>query len=326
MTIQGRDCGSGVISSQHDRRFTSGLSVDDSAWGFRGACAGPNQPPDMPSVDCSTTGGGKAGAIATTECANLCDSPCAANSFCHCGTAKCECKAGFAGSDCSVDLCAAARCGEHGTCSALYLGDSSALPVTSSENACICDQGWWGENCDDPEFFGPPSTEAPTPAPMSPTLGFCEGKCNGSGPYYGCASSKVSETHTKSACDPSGGGGCQYLSEGQTTSWCIYQRFDTPPQSSPAVSPSRTPEAVSPAPTVSPSRKPVSPAPTDAPSPSNNSCEGKCNGSGPYYGCAWWKMNELHTKSACNPNGDGGCVYLREDQSMGWCIYQTFDQ
>ena len=35
MTIAGRDCGSGIISSQHDRRYISGLSVDGSAWGFR---------------------------------------------------------------------------------------------------------------------------------------------------------------------------------------------------------------------------------------------------------------------------------------------------
>ena len=59
MTIQGRDCGSGIISSQHDRRYISGLSVDDSAWGFHGACVGPDQPSDMPSIACSTIGGGK---------------------------------------------------------------------------------------------------------------------------------------------------------------------------------------------------------------------------------------------------------------------------
>ena len=35
------------------------LSVDDSAWGSHGACVGPDQPPDMPSIDCSTIGGGK---------------------------------------------------------------------------------------------------------------------------------------------------------------------------------------------------------------------------------------------------------------------------
>ena len=87
------------------------------------------------------------GTIPATECPELCFEACdSANSFCHCGLATCTCKPGFSGADCSIDVCAQARCGNHGICSARYLGDSSILPV--SNKACICDDGWFGPLCD----------------------------------------------------------------------------------------------------------------------------------------------------------------------------------
>jgi len=54
--------------------------------------------------------------------------------------------------DCSVDICAAARCGAHGACAALYLGEST-LPVTSGMHACICDESWKGPLCDTHEIL-----------------------------------------------------------------------------------------------------------------------------------------------------------------------------
>ena len=56
------------------------------------------------------------------------------------------CKPGFAGADCSIDICSLSRCGGHGTCASQYLGDSSTLPVANK--ACICDDGWYGPLCD----------------------------------------------------------------------------------------------------------------------------------------------------------------------------------
>ena len=79
------------------------------------------------------------------ECSS-CSETCNSNSYCDCGSQSCRCKPGFGGTDCSVDLCAAARCGEHGSCSATYLGTSSLLPVTS-DKACICEEGYSGNIC-----------------------------------------------------------------------------------------------------------------------------------------------------------------------------------
>lgn len=78
------------------------------------------------------------------ECS--CSETCNDNSYCDCGSQSCRCKPGYGGTNCSVDLCAAARCGDHGSCSATYLGTSSLLPVTS-DKACICDEGWSGNLC-----------------------------------------------------------------------------------------------------------------------------------------------------------------------------------
>jgi len=146
LSLEGpRSCGtSGLVSSRHDRRFLwSGDAFMEDAWGKHGACISTGTSPnDMPIVDC--VGDEDNGILEPTECGNLCQNKCGNNSYCDCGTLECNCKAGFAGEDCSIDLCAAARCGENGTCSARYLGTS--LPVTS-DKACICDDGWSGELC-----------------------------------------------------------------------------------------------------------------------------------------------------------------------------------
>lgn len=85
-----------------------------------------------------------AGTVAAGDCPGLCTPTCNSNSFCHCGSATCICKPGFSGSDCSIDICATGRCGEHGSCAARYLG--SDLPAANL--ACICDKGWKGPFCD----------------------------------------------------------------------------------------------------------------------------------------------------------------------------------
>ena len=470
------------------------------------------------------------GAIAATECADLCDSPCPANSFCHCGTAKCECKADFTGSDCSIDLCAAARCGEHGTCAALYLGDSSALPVMSSENACICDEGWHGPLCDNPDpcFLSQRTCNGNGECASDGFIDYCicdpgysgenceqscDGLCGGGdGTWpYSCAGYPIGSA-VKYKCGPTGG--CQYLEPGQegTSSWCTYMDLTYEQQSTctcgsatndciivqecnpDGTCPSNdlqvtdgTPcnskpygfcqggictEPPSPAPTSEPSRPPSfsTPSPTDDPTsalipiypvraeasshqtatntadkaidsdlttrwesefsdsqwisfflgestyelssieiawepayakeyqiqvsedgsnwstvfsesdgaggvdiiqlsgsprgryirllglkratvwgysiweiwffghqltevptaapilpPSPESCEGDCAGTGPHFGCAWWQMSESHTMSACDPNGGGGCQYLNEGQTTS-CLPHRFLQ
>ena len=237
ITVQGRDCGiDGVVSSQHDRRFLTGLVVDEIAWGNHGACIGPDQPPDMEAISCSAQNSGKIGAISLTECPELCTNDCNEGSYCHCGKATCECKAGFAGESCSVDLCAAARCGDHGTCASLYLGGS--LPVTSSKQACVCDEGWFGPLCDRPD----PCVESGRSCNGNGrcvSLGLdtmcecndgysgencetsCDGICRGDFPY-GCAWWDM-EGVVKYKCGPSGG--CQYLPEGEEgpSSWCTFK-------------------------------------------------------------------------------------------------------
>ena len=138
----GRTCGpDGLINSNHDRRYiwSGDEFMADEVWGNHGACLS-TPVPDMPNVDCQTQ---NKGIVHATECPELCAENCdSLNSFCDCGTETCKCKPGFAGADCQIDLCAAARCNDHGTCTAKYLGFS--LPVTSSDYACVCDDGWSG--------------------------------------------------------------------------------------------------------------------------------------------------------------------------------------
>ncbi|KAL7542580.1 hypothetical protein ACHAXR_011906 [Thalassiosira sp. AJA248-18] len=147
LSVQGRVCeNGGVVSSQHSRRYMYGLGIGNEAWGNSGACVN-NSPPKMHAVDCSAAAAyGEDGTVPSTQCPDLCFPACdSTNSFCHCGSVQCVCKPGFTGADCSIDLCSLARCGEHGTCSARYLGDASTLPVANE--ACVCDEGWSGPLC-----------------------------------------------------------------------------------------------------------------------------------------------------------------------------------
>mmetsp|Transcript_30395 Transcript_30395/g.90667 ORF Transcript_30395/g.90667 Transcript_30395/m.90667 type:complete len:91 (-) Transcript_30395:370-642(-) len=59
------------------------------------------------------------------------------------------------------------------------------------------------------------------------------------------------------------------------------------------------------------------------PPPTPESCEGKCSGQAPYFGCSWWSVNGS-VKNKCNPNGGGGCQYLQEGEDSSWCTYLTF--
>ena len=109
----------------------------NEAWGNTGACAA-SQPQDFPKIDCSSINDG---VLPADECPEMCDSMCnGENSYCDCASTTCKFKPGFTETS---DLCGAARCGKHGSCSAQYLGGK--LPVTS--NACICDEGWSGSLC-----------------------------------------------------------------------------------------------------------------------------------------------------------------------------------
>jgi hypothetical protein len=163
-----------------------------------------------------------------SSCPELCDDTCNEdNSYCDCGSNTCRCKAGFMGHNCSIDLCEAARCGEHGTCAARYLGSSSLLPVTS-EQACICDAGWAGPLC----TFNPCLEQGKTCSGNGQCLasgiygavcacdsGFsgdnCETSCDDVCPEnypFGC-SENVDDAVKYGWCNA--GGGCNYPKQGK---------------------------------------------------------------------------------------------------------------
>lgn len=52
LSVQGRSCSGGIVSSQHSRRYMFGLGFDGAAWGNSGACVDSN-PPNKPAVDCN---------------------------------------------------------------------------------------------------------------------------------------------------------------------------------------------------------------------------------------------------------------------------------
>ena len=140
LTVQGRACNLKSVSSQHDRRFVWAGSeyygyLTASSWG-RGACN--SSYPDMPVISCSSKEQPRL-QLNTCKCDRSCN-----NGYCDCGLQSCVCNPGFAGPNCSIDICATARCGPHGKCVSTYLGGT--LPV--SDSACVCDVGWGGPTCD----------------------------------------------------------------------------------------------------------------------------------------------------------------------------------
>lgn len=229
----GRTCGNnGLVSSHHDRKYiwSGDEYLTDEVWGMHGACVDAR---DVPKVDCAAENDG---ILSATNCPGLCAEDCDnAHSFCDCATAMCRCKEGFVGPHCSIDLCGAARCGEHGHCSAKYLGSSSLLPVTSPQ-ACICDDGWTGPLC----TFNPCLGKTCSGNGQCIALGIndavcrcdpafsgndCETSCNDicSGNYpFGC-SENVKDT-VEYGCSSTGG--CKYLKEGESYgsgNYCAYK-------------------------------------------------------------------------------------------------------
>lgn len=286
--VAGRDCGNnGLIDSQHDRKFIWGGNgyLDDEAWFHHGACVGSgNPPPEEPFVDCNAQNSNtrtshdtidqpssRAGIIQATECPGECSGGCdTTNSYCDCGSKTCNCRAGFAGPTCEIDLCKDADCGEHGACAMRYLG--GALPV--SQNKCVCEEGWQGEKCDKnpcvqlgldcsgrgtclalsdtqatcvcPDGYFGPYCEI-----RSPCEGFCQG---GEFPYFGCGSN----ISNKVALGCFRTGGCYYLSEGQEypyDGFCTYKTYETnmvfsTEDVSPTPAPIERPTTPSPVPTT----------------------------------------------------------------------------
>lgn len=147
LVVAGRNCPT-PVHSQHDRRYIwsgeSWLTVRG-----RGACT---SHADMAPVSCRT----QTPLGVEQSCASKCPGGCR-NGFCECGSGTCMCNPGFAGANCELDLCSAARC-VNGNCAAKYLGGE--LPVTSA--ACVCKDGWYGDRCD--TTVKPP--EKPTPEPV----------------------------------------------------------------------------------------------------------------------------------------------------------------
>ena len=186
----------------------------------------------------------RSGVMPATSCPDLCDDTCNEdNSYCDCGANTCRCKAGFMGPNCSIDLCEAARCGEHGTCAARYLGSSSLLPVTS-EHACICDAGWAGPQC----TFNPCLEQGKTCFGNGQCLAFgiydavcvcdsgfsgdnceisCDRVCPGNYPF-GC--SENVDGAVRYGCNA--GGGCNYPKQGKeypSIGYCTYKSSGAAP-------------------------------------------------------------------------------------------------
>lgn len=210
LSVRGRDCGGGEdglgeITSQHDRRFLwAGVAADDhlvdAAWG-RGACS---RFPDMPSASC----GDAARALALA-----CDG---------CGDEE------------ASEVCAAARCGEHGACVARWLGGQ--LPVVA--RACACEPPWTGSRCTHNPCEGRSCGGRGTCVGVGDQTWRCEcdagfsgrecefecgSVCAGSAPSFGCSAARVDAFQF---CGPAGG--CQYapaLADGNA-GWCAYSTDD----------------------------------------------------------------------------------------------------
>ena len=124
-------------------------------------------------------------------------------------------------------MCGAARCGEHGTCAAKYLGASSPLPVTS-EQACICDSGWSGPLCTFNPCLGQGKTCSGNGQCVASDIStaFCECNPGFSGENCAISCNEVCPGHypfgcsddidnvTKYGCNT--GGACSYLKDGES--------------------------------------------------------------------------------------------------------------
>ena len=147
LAVVGRNCPY-PVHSQHDRRYIWSGEHYLTVRG-RGACT---SFPDMPSVDCRT----QPKLSSVEHCPSKCPTGCT-NGFCDCASGECLCNAGYAGVDCRIDTCAAARC-VNGNCAARYLGRD--LLVT--RKPCVCSEGWYGDRCD--TNVRPPPVAEPEPA------------------------------------------------------------------------------------------------------------------------------------------------------------------
>ena len=313
LNVAGRNCGNnGLVSSQHDRKFIWGGNLwsgylDDRAWSNHGACVGSGQqPPNEPSSDCSvivdTNNNNKnsdtilirqlsekgeqqedAGIIEATQCPEKCEGGCNSNSYCDCGLETCQCKAGFTGQNCEVDVCADANCGDHGSCSARYLGGD--LPPTNK--ICICEESWLGERCDknpcaniDCSGNGYCIAVSENEATCECEDGFlgamceersqCEGFCVGEGasfPYFGCAP----DVQGQYALGCFKTGGCYYLGnendEYPYDGFCTYKVYNddiilSPTPTPPAGSPVQRPPTPSPILPQNPVAAPTLPTPS----------------------------------------------------------------
>jgi plastocyanin len=285
LDLVGRDCAAAGVSNMHDRKFMSAddggiyqTLAKDGAARIRGACR--SGLPKMPRVDCSART--RQTTLSATECPGECGAACDAaydRAYCACGSKVCKCRPGFsetlttsgggsaqelwrnrssnatatnaasrhrtAEDICPVDICGAARCGDHGVCSARFFGGD--LPV--SQQACVCEPPWFGPLCDQ----NPCSSESPgfrncsghgqcVPAggganqtTCSCHNGYtgdacdvsCDGYCQGSGGKYpyGCAALAAADTFAL-LCGKSGG--CSYpdtkagMLQGVSGGMCAY--------------------------------------------------------------------------------------------------------
>ena len=237
LTVKGRSCPS-ITTSQHDRRFLQGTSVNTNyaqRWGH-GACT---SFPDMPPINCASVR-----PALPTDCPEMCPDGCGENAYCDCGAKKCICNAGSVSiingtkyvnhndpGTCNLDLCGAARCSGHGVCTASFLGGD--LPV--SQKACICEEPWTGPLCDQNVCNEPGAATCGGHGKCVPAGGrstkcqcqegysgancstSCDAQCKGTYPY-GCAGDVSGQVHLR--CNA--GGGCSYGSD-YNNGWCSYK-------------------------------------------------------------------------------------------------------
>ncbi|KAL6070177.1 G8 domain-containing protein [Balamuthia mandrillaris] len=135
LNVRGRNCPE-KTTSQHDRRWIYADDEQNFETLGRGACT---DYPDMPTIDCA-----EVPEISLMSCPDQCNEECPENAYCDCGTGECRCEAGFFGPDCQRDICASARCGPHGKCTARYLGGTLA-PASA---ACVCEPPFTGPTCE----------------------------------------------------------------------------------------------------------------------------------------------------------------------------------